>query len=112
MYYNLFLPGGIGGDGYKIYLLNKKYGTKARKLFWAVLLDRINGVLALFVLAMVMVPLLPVPAMYKYLAIGLIPASIAAYYGGIHSLFKDFKKGLNATNGYSLVVQLAQLVSA
>ena len=23
MFYNLFLPGGIGGDGYKVYLLNK-----------------------------------------------------------------------------------------
>jgi len=27
MFYNLFLPGGIGGDGYKIYLLQKNYQT-------------------------------------------------------------------------------------
>lgn len=112
MYYNLFLPGGIGGDGYKIYLLNRKYGIKARKLFWAVLLDRINGVLALFVLSMVMVPFLPVPDLYKYLALGMIPVSIAAYYGGIHWFFKEFKKGLNASSIYSLMVQLAQLASA
>jgi uncharacterized membrane protein YbhN (UPF0104 family) len=112
MYYNLFLPGGIGGDGYKIYLLNKKFGIKAKKLFWAVLLDRVNGVLALFLLAMVMVPFIPVPEIYKYLAIGLIPVSIAAYYSGIHLFFKDFAKGLNLTNGYSLLVQLAQLGSA
>ncbi len=112
MYYNLFLPGGIGGDGYKIYLLNKTYGVKARKLFWAVLLDRVNGVLALFVIAMAMVPFLAVPEMYKYLALVLIPLSIAVYYIGIHWFFKDFKKGLNSTNGYSLVVQLAQLLSA
>jgi hypothetical protein len=25
MFYNLFLPGGIGGDGYKVYLLNKHF---------------------------------------------------------------------------------------
>ena len=25
MFYNVFLPGGIGGDGYKIYLLRKKF---------------------------------------------------------------------------------------
>lgn len=112
MYYNLFLPGGIGGDGYKIYLLNKKYSIKAKKLFWAVLLDRINGVLALFVISMAMMPFLPVPVMYKYIALGMIPFSIAAYYIGIHWFFKDFKKGLNATNFYSLVVQLAQLLSA
>lgn len=112
MYYNLFLPGGIGGDGYKIYLLNKKYGIKAKKLFWAVLLDRINGVLALFVISMAMVPFLAVPLIYKYTALGLIPTSIAAYYSGIHWFFKDFKKGLNTTSAYSLLVQLAQLFSA
>jgi len=28
MYYNLFLPGGIGGDGYKIYLLNKQFNVR------------------------------------------------------------------------------------
>lgn len=112
MYYNLFLPGGIGGDGYKIYLLNKTYGIKARKLFWAVLLDRVNGVLALFVIAMAMLPFLAVPEIYKYLALGMIPLSIVVYYAVIHWFFKDFKKGLNSTNMYSLVVQLAQLLSA
>ncbi len=51
MFYNLFLPGGIGGDGYKIYHLNKTTGIRARKIFWAVLFDRVSGVLALFCLA-------------------------------------------------------------
>lgn len=112
MYYNLFLPGGIGGDGYKIYLLNKNFGVKAKKLFWAVLLDRVNGVLALFVLAMLMVPFIPVPAVYKKLAIAAIPLSVAAYYLIIRWFFRDFYQGTNKTNLYSLAVQLAQLVSA
>jgi uncharacterized protein (TIRG00374 family) len=30
MFYNLFLPGGIGGDGYKIFLLRKKFEIKGR----------------------------------------------------------------------------------
>ncbi|PKP50573.1 MAG: hypothetical protein CVT94_01120 [Bacteroidetes bacterium HGW-Bacteroidetes-11] len=112
MYYNLFLPGGIGGDGYKIYLLNKKYQIKAKKLFWAVFLDRVNGVLALFVLAMILALLIPIPLIYKYFAAGLIPVSIITYYAGIHWFFKDFKTSLNKTNLYSLAVQMAQLVSA
>jgi uncharacterized membrane protein YbhN (UPF0104 family) len=112
MYYNLFLPGGIGGDGYKIYLLNKKYQIKAKKLFWAVFLDRVNGVLALFVLAMLLALLIPIPLIYKYFAAGLIPVSIITYYAGIHWFFKDFKTSLNKTNLYSLAVQMAQLVSA
>ena len=26
MFYNFFIPGGIGGDAYKVYLLNKNFG--------------------------------------------------------------------------------------
>jgi len=32
MFYNLFLPGGIGGDGYKIYLLNKLSNKSIKSL--------------------------------------------------------------------------------
>jgi len=40
MFYNLFLPGGIGGDGYKVYLVNKyrKNGLKKIYLFYLVVL--------------------------------------------------------------------------
>ena len=34
MFYNLFLPGGIGGDGYKVYLLNKKPTITRRNRLW------------------------------------------------------------------------------
>ena len=47
MFYNLFLPGGIGGDGYKIYLLNKTYKVKVGKLLWALIMDRLSGLVAL-----------------------------------------------------------------
>jgi len=53
MYYNLFLPGGIGGDGYKAYWLNKHYHTKIKNLVSVLLLDRINGLVALVVLGIV-----------------------------------------------------------
>ena len=36
MFYNLFLPGGIGGDGYKIYILQKNHGLKMINVFHAV----------------------------------------------------------------------------
>ena len=46
MFYNLFLPGGIGGDGYKVYLLNKEFRTPVKKLVQAALLDRLGGLVA------------------------------------------------------------------
>lgn len=47
MYYNLFLPGSISGDAYKVYLLKKKYNIAYKKLTVAVLLDRFSGLLGL-----------------------------------------------------------------
>ena len=42
IFYNFLLPGGIGGDGYKIYLLNKTYKLPAKKVFWAIFFDRLS----------------------------------------------------------------------
>ncbi len=57
MFYNLFLPGGIGGDGYKIYVLRKNHGITVLNIFNAVFWDRISGIFALvFLSALLLVP--------------------------------------------------------
>src|SRR5215467_9114132 len=47
MFYNLFLPGSISGDAYKVVLLKRKYNSSYKKTSAAVLLDRFSGLLAL-----------------------------------------------------------------
>jgi hypothetical protein len=47
MFYNLFLPGAISGDAYKVVLLTRKYDVSYKKITAAVLLDRFSGLLAL-----------------------------------------------------------------
>ena len=62
MFYNLFLPGGIGGDGYKVYLLNKHYNAGVKQLVAATLIDRISGLMALlFLLLTLLAFIIPVP---------------------------------------------------
>ncbi len=51
MFYNLFLPGGIGGDAYKGYLIRKKFAIPTKKVVSVLLLDRLSGMLLLFVYA-------------------------------------------------------------
>lgn len=51
MFYNLFLPGGIGGDAYKGYLIQKRFKPGTKRVVSALLLDRLSGLLVLFVLA-------------------------------------------------------------
>lgn len=59
MFYNLFLPGGIGGDGYKIYLLRNRYSFSGKKLLTAIFLDRLSGLWALVCIAALFLFLLP-----------------------------------------------------
>ena len=66
MFYNLFLPGGVGGDGYKIFVLRKNHGITVLNIFNAVFWDRISGIFALVFLA----------------AILLVPSSFAVLYPG------------------------------
>lgn len=109
MYYNLFLPGGIGGDGYKVYLLQKRFNTGSRKIITAIFLDRVTGMLALFVLLVVLSYSLPWPLIYLLLAWLLIPLSITFFYLLIRWLFPDFMSILKRTNTLSYGVQLLQV---
>ncbi|MGA0559087.1 lysylphosphatidylglycerol synthase transmembrane domain-containing protein [Larkinella sp. VNQ87] len=59
MYYNLFLPGGIGGDGYKVYLLNRLTGIPVKPLVGATLIDRLIGLLPLGYATIVFAVLVP-----------------------------------------------------
>ncbi|WP_394330332.1 lysylphosphatidylglycerol synthase transmembrane domain-containing protein [Urechidicola croceus] len=47
MFYNFFIPGGIGGDAYKIYLLKKRFNWKTKLLASAVFFDRLNGLIGI-----------------------------------------------------------------
>ncbi|MFV9927752.1 MAG: flippase-like domain-containing protein [Candidatus Midichloria sp.] len=50
-FYNNFLPGGVGGDGYKVYLLSKYYNAGKLTLLKIFFCERVNGVFALIYLA-------------------------------------------------------------
>jgi glycosyltransferase 2 family protein len=112
MYYNLFLPGGIGGDGYKIYLLSKKYDVATRRIFWTILMDRIIGVVALFCMAVVLFCFVPGMRTYTWFIWILIPLSIFITYLIFKRLFPYLLSVFWITNLQSMVVQVLQLLSA
>ena len=112
MYYNLFLPGGIGGDGYKIYLLNRKYEVRTRKIFWAVMMDRIIGVVALFCMAVVLFCFVPGMGKFAGYIWILIPLSVFVTYLIFRRFFPYLLRVFRISNFLSLVVQLLQLLSA
>jgi len=117
MFYNLFLPGGIGGDGYKVYLLQKHYEAGTKKILGAVLSDRISGMVALVILALIAISILN-PAsssIHNYifkLSFFLIPFVFLAYYLFIRYIYPYFLKINFVTFGYGFIVQLLQVVCA
>ena len=110
MFYNLFLPGAISGDAYKVILLNRRYNTSYKKLSAAVLLDRFSGITALgVILAIYGAGVLPD---YKHDVFVIASAILAfsGFYFAIRYLFKAFLPGFVATFLWGLAVQLSQVV--
>lgn len=64
MYYNLLLPGGISGDGYKIKVLMERFDKPLKRMVTITLLDRISGLIALGQLSVIL--LLWVPEFQQY----------------------------------------------
>src|SRR6476660_6170893 len=96
MFYNLFLPGGIGGDAYKVILLNRNYRYPVKKLSAAVLLDRISGVIGLIILAAIYFFLI---ASNKFSVLGLaaILPCVIVFYFLVKVLFPSFTKVFTPT---------------
>lgn len=110
MFYNLFLPGGIGGDAYKVIWLKRNHASaSAITVTKAVLLDRFSGMLAAVVIMLAMCPFigfLPV-----WVQVGALPAAVLSYVVYIWMVKKQFSvfyRVLAATSRYSLGVQLLQ----
>jgi hypothetical protein len=113
MFYNMFLPGGIGGDGYKVFFLQKYYKTSTKKLLSAVILDRIMGLLALLVLAAGLVLFLDFPYdQFSWIApLVLIPGYLILRWV-FYRFFPSFRQILHRVLIYSGGVQLVQLFCA
>lgn len=112
MFYNLFLPGGIGGDAYKVILLNRNDEYPVKQLTAAVLLDRISGVVGLGILAVMYYYFVFSGANYSLLLLCLLPVGVLIYYFFTKKIFPSFIKGFWPTLWLGLAVQALQVFCA
>ncbi|NNK11084.1 MAG: flippase-like domain-containing protein [Flavobacteriaceae bacterium] len=111
MFYNLFLPGGIGGDAYKGYYLKQHFEVKTKRVVAVLLLDRLSGLLLLFVLACALAMTLEAEEIstFRWLFALCIPLSIFVFRA-LYAKFFSYVLGVFwKTNLLSALVQLAQL---
>lgn len=112
MFYNLFLPGGIGGDAYKVILLTRSERAPAKLLTAAVLLDRISGVVGLGILAVIYYYFVFNGANYSLALLLLLPVGLVLYYFVVKKIFPSFIGGFWLTLWLGLAVQALQVFCA
>lgn len=111
MYYNLLLPGGVSGDGYKIKVLMEKFGKSFKRMFAVTLLDRLSGMVTLGQICLLLLPGIPLFARWWWLSVigifAAVPFSQKLYQwaGG------PLGQAWTLTTLQSFVVQLSQVVS-
>jgi len=110
MFYNLFLPGSISGDAYKVFLLRKKNNTTYKKLTTAVLLDRFSGLLGLGLILSIYSVVVIKNSQYIAAIIAGAVLSIFVLFFIINRWLKDFIPSFIPTLLLGIFVQAAQVV--
>ncbi len=114
MFYNLFLPGGIGGDAYKGYLIKKKFDVATKRVVAVLVLDRLSGMLLLFIYACLLALVMNngVLSDFRTLFFLAIFAGLTVFWFLNKRYFAYVLQIFWKSIGYSALVQLAQLASA
>ena len=113
MFYNLFLPGGIGGDAYKGYQIKKKFEIPVKKVVAVLLLDRLSGMLLLFVYACLLAMALEQSLLKDYRILFIVGGILGVLVFWILNkrFFSYVLPVFWPSAGYSLLVQGLQLLS-
>jgi hypothetical protein len=110
LFYNVFLPGGLGGEGYKIYLLHKRSKEPVKRIFSAIFFDRLSGLWSIGFIIVVLVILIP------HLAVPALPLAVlfvsgtALYYILMKKFFADYAQHFFRFHGQALVAQSLQML--
>ena len=111
LFYNFLLPGGIGGDGYKIYILNKNYKHPGKKIFWSILFDRLSGLWAIGLIIVALIFLIPQIDIQIAIPLGIFLAGSAVYYFVAYIFFRDYTKFFFQAHAKAVIVQLFQVLT-
>lgn len=112
MFYNLFLPGGIGGDGVKVYLVNKYRHNGVRKNIGAMLVNRIAGLVAIGMITVVLYYLSGDEFSIGWIGWFSIPLLYLLYYVVLKYFLTSFIPIHAGLFGWSILLQMMQLIAA
>jgi uncharacterized membrane protein YbhN (UPF0104 family) len=112
MFYNFFLPGGVGGDAYKAYTLSKSHEKPLKSIGQVVFVDRFLGIVAIGFIICFLALFLKFPIPY-YLNILFFMGGIIVIFIVLKFLIRlmhTHKKRIYLGFFYSVCVQLLQCI--
>jgi uncharacterized membrane protein YbhN (UPF0104 family) len=110
MFYNMLLPGGIGGDAYKAYKFEQKYQKGYKKIIKALLIDRVSGLFAIFILLSILLTFSSFNFYLKFTFLA-VPVFVIILFLIHNHFFKEFKNITFKNLFLSIIIQLLQLLS-
>jgi uncharacterized membrane protein YbhN (UPF0104 family) len=113
MFLNVFLPGGIGGDGYKILVLHRSHALPLRTVVTTTLADRASGILVLLFIWCMLMPMLPLPwkaATVIVFTLASGAALVAIFIVGHRWCIKLGLQGIASVFALGLAVQCLQML--
>jgi len=110
---NTILPGGIGGDGYKVYFLKKHAYIPAKSSIRLIISDRASGLLWLLLLAYGAAYISAAHNMiiyFNYLLLVAVFSTIIGYLFSVRLLLKESLQTALGASVYSFFVQIISLL--
>lgn len=125
MFYNLLLPGGISGDGYKALVYKQQFGMQYKQSIGILLIDRISGLfMLLFLLGLSMIfdsspaigkeiqSILHISSeIYLALLYSALIVTIIASTVFFRTIARTYRRIQWHTEGLSLLLQISQIAS-
>lgn len=111
MFYSLFIPL-VGGEGYRIYWLRKRYRTPVRSLVWSSLLDRASGMAILLSLVFVFLQFTSFDFTWKRHMLLAIILVMGAYFLVHRWFFRSYHDAWPGVTRYAIAVQAFQVITA
>jgi uncharacterized membrane protein YbhN (UPF0104 family) len=111
IFYNFLLPGGIGGDGYKIYLLKKKYKLPSKKVFWAIFFDRLSGLWAIGLILICLKIFIPQIQFSIAIPLAVFVVGSVIYYVVVKKFFSEFGHHFFKGHAKAVLVQSLQVMT-
>src|SRR5690606_11316555 len=109
--YNFFLPGGVGGYGYKVSFVKERYNIPSTKRLGAVFFDRLSGLWAVSIFCCAFVVFRPRFAIPNYITVAVAIMGSAAYLYVVFLFFRPFAKRFLQTHIKAMGVQGFQILS-